>query len=273
MAVVKFGSDPKGPNLLFNEAMGSELYAAAGLAVPGWTQVEVTEAFLASQPACWPRYGGQALQPRPGPAFASRYVQADGQRVTQILSGSSMSRVERGEEFWLAWLMDVCAQHTDHRQALFVEGSSRRLRALFIDHGQMFGGPSGDKHPRFRASRFLDLRLYPEPDAALKAKLLARVAAIDCVKLRLRAEQLPAAWKTVSAMRRFNDCLDRLAKPSLLGNMLDTLFNDREKEQRQEDPKLGIPVQSELQPRSRAATDTGLQQAHFGPIALGSRCA
>jgi hypothetical protein len=269
MAVVKFGGNPREPNLLFNEAMGSELYAAARLAVPGWTEVEVTEAFLASYRACWPQDG--ALQP--GLAFASWYIQASGERVMQILPGSSLSRVEHGEDFWLAWLMDVCAQHADHRQALFVESCSRRLQVVFIDHGQMFGGPGGNREPRFQASRFLDPRLYPAPTAALKNQLLGRVAALDCDQLRRRAEQLPAEWKTVSAGLRFSECLDRLGKPSLLSNLLDTLFNDREKGQRLEVPGLGFPAQSEVQLQTGKPTAAGTRGMELGPVAFGSRCA
>lgn len=228
VVVVKFRSNPEDANLLFNEAMGSELYAAAGLAVPGWMSVTVSEAFLEKNPGSWPLDAGLALPPRPGTVFASRYIHANGGRVTQILPGSSLSRVEQREDFWLAWLLDVCAQHTDHRQALFIESASRRLRAVFIDHGQMFGGPAGAHQPRFRASRFLDQRLYPQPSDELKKQLLDRAERIDSELLCQSAEQLPEEWQSPLAAGRLAACLERLTKPSLLGHMLDTLFEDCE---------------------------------------------
>jgi len=266
--VVKFGANLHGPNLLFNEAMGSELYAAAGLAVPGWAPAVVGKKFLDDHPACWPLVRSRPLRPEPGVVFASNYIYAGAERVMQILPGSSLSRVERSEDFWLAWLIDVCAQHTDHRQALFVEQHDRRLRAVFIDHGQMFGGPAGDHEPRFRASRFLDSRLYPEPTPAVKEKLLRRVEAIDCEKLRSRAELLPERWKTPLAAGRFTACLGRLGRRSLLGNMLDTLFEDCGQEERQQDRAERFPAQPERhvgsEPGSQAAQPIRAETSEFG---------
>lgn len=271
--VVKFRLGGETSNLLFNEAMGSELYAEAGLPVPGWMPVQVTENFLEQYPGCWPVDGVGTRRPETGKAFGSQYVQAGGDRVTQILAGSSLSRVERGEEFWLAWLLDVCAQHADHRQALFVEGKSRRLSSIFIDHGQMFGGPAGACDPRFRASRFLDSRLYPAPSEDLKELLLQRMAAIRCDLLRQRAEALPAEWCTVSGMRRLNDCLGRIERPSLLANMLDTLFSDCAKQSRAAGTEGGFPVQRESLTGAQERDGMGGQSLSLDGAAFGSRCA
>jgi hypothetical protein len=269
--VVKFGSNLEGPNLLFNEAMGSELLTDAGLAVPVWAPVMVTEEFLSVNPACWPHNGSLALPPSPGFAFCTHYLHAGGGRVTQILSGSCLSRVVQTEDFWLVWLLDVCAQHTDHRQALFLEEANRQLRPVFIDHGQMFGGSMGDCDPRFRASRFLDARLYPQPDGELKRNLLARLDGLRCEHLLRKAHSLPEAWKTSAAVRRFNDCLNRLASRALLANTLDALFASCEKQVTRHAPESGFGVQRETAPRLQA--ELAPSPLDLEAAALSSRCA
>lgn len=255
--VVKFGTCLEGPHLLFNEAMGAELYAAAGLPGPGWTLALAGEAFLANYPECWPLVGSQPVCPPASVVFAANYVHAGAARVMQILPGSSLSRVEQREEFWLAWLIDVCAQHTDHRQALFVEQQNRCLRPVFIDHGQMFGGPAGDFEPRFRASRFLDARLYAQPALGLKERLLNRIEAIDGEKLRRRSELLPESWQTPLAAGRLNACLSRLAQRSLLANTLDTLLQDCEHEDQLNRQLDRIPVRLERDTTARDACGGG----------------
>jgi hypothetical protein len=44
--VVKFINNPQGLNVLFNEAVGTELYSIAGLSVPAWRPLLVTGDFV-----------------------------------------------------------------------------------------------------------------------------------------------------------------------------------------------------------------------------------
>jgi hypothetical protein len=51
--VAKFAKNLQGPNVLFNESAGTELYRAFGLSVPSWKQLVVTGKFVDRNPGCW----------------------------------------------------------------------------------------------------------------------------------------------------------------------------------------------------------------------------
>ena len=51
--VVKFSNNLQGPNLPFNEALGTELFRVAGFNVPKWRLVEVSDDFIDRNPSCW----------------------------------------------------------------------------------------------------------------------------------------------------------------------------------------------------------------------------
>ena len=158
--VVKFTNNLQGPNLPFNESAGSELYRACGLASPSWKILTVTNAFLDRNPGCWMQTQNGPLRPLAGPAFGSRFLGAPETPLLEVLPGSSFSRVRNHQSFWLAWLIDICANHVDNRQAVFQQDGEGWLNAFFVDHGHLFGGPNGEMRRRFEASRYLDSRIY-----------------------------------------------------------------------------------------------------------------
>jgi hypothetical protein len=160
--VVKFTNNLQGPNVPFNESIGTELYRACGLAVPSWKPVLVTNSFLDKNPDCWMQTPAGRLRPDSGLCFGSRFLGGDGIRLLEILPGTSFERVRDRKNFWLAWLIDICAEHVDNRQAVFVEDSDGSLDPSFFDMGHLFGGPKADQAKHFRASRYLDPRIYPE---------------------------------------------------------------------------------------------------------------
>jgi len=273
--VVKFSNNLQGVNLPFNEGIGSALYRAVGLPCPDWKPLLLTDSFIDQNPDCWMHTVEGRLRPAAGLCFASRFLGGMGTRVLELLPGSSFSRILNYENFWLAWLIDICAGHTDNRQAIFLEDATSRLTAFFVDHGHLFGGPNGDKRMHFSASRFLDTRIYQSVPSEY---LLDLPKAISCLNLRRLwhiVEGLPADWQTPSAIEGFEGCLNRLANPSLLQNILDSMVDCHQRQREWEKsasqfderppaPVLHPRVRTSLRGRSIASDRTGYLYRRLG---------
>lgn len=232
--VVKFFANPQGKNLLFNEAAGSELFKTMRLPVPEWKPLRLTKAFLeANREILRANSGPGSMQQCEGMCFGSRYMGGDEHSLLEILPGSSFKRVRNLESFLLAWMLDVAAGHTDNRQALFLREETGRLKAVFIDHGNMFGGASGSFTPPAKASAYLDKRIYPQISSEMKSKMLQQVNKIDMNRLWKRVSGLPEAWLTPSAMANFSVCLDQLADAGKMDSILEQLFYFVEQAHRQ----------------------------------------
>ncbi len=257
--VVKFANNLQGPNLLFNEGAGSELYRACGLPVPEWRPLVVSDSFLDKNPDCWIQTPKGRLRPSSGLCFGSRFLEGNGKRLFEILPGFMFKRVRNQTSFWLAWLIDVCAEHVDNRQAIFVEDAEGWLDAYFVDHGHLFGGPNADLKRHFGASRYLDQRIYGQISSDALLDLETVLYALDSDKLRQQIEAIPAEWSHASARVGFERCLERLKIPSLVQNVLETIVSDIERRAKTE---LGI-VGSERQPPS-SVLRLGVQGSGFG---------
>ncbi len=207
--VVKLTDKQLGENLLFNEVMGTELYRACGLAVPPWRRVLVTDDFIRQNPGYW-RQTPEGRESPSGVFFGSSYLGCNPSTVFEILPGGYFSRV-RAADFWLAWLVDICASHTDNRQALFVQRETHELDPIFIDFGHMFGGPNGDKEPHFIASRYRDVRIYPRLTARFLLTIRRTAASLNAEKLWRQVGKVPDEWKSQRGVQNFATCLNRLA--------------------------------------------------------------
>lgn len=232
--VLKFNNNPQGRNVLFNEAMGTELYRAAGLPVPVWKQLIVTETFLDHTRECWLESAEGCLKPEPGLCFGSPYLERDGVRPWEILPGSSFTRVVNKCDFHLAWLLDICARHSDNRQALF-ECRGNGIRGVFVDHGHMFSGPNGgSSKPHFCACAYLDSRIYEGNLRGYWRDIARVVLKIDVDRLWIRAGQLPKEWLTDSALRNFAACLCVLTNRSAVNTIAELIAGSKvDKDQRE----------------------------------------
>lgn len=230
--VVKFANNLQGANLLFNESIGTDIYRACGLSVPFWRPLFVTDSFLDKNPDCCIQTEEGRLRPKSGLCFGSRFLGGDGISLLEILPGSSFERVNNHLTFWLAWMIDICAMHSDNRQAIFLPDGKGALHAYFVDNGHFFGGPKGEDRPHFLASRCLDLRIYQELTLKYRMNLLRVAESLDLDRLRRRAQALPDEWKTSSAVDGFEQCLERLSNIKLLRNVVDTMVDARQKENR-----------------------------------------
>jgi hypothetical protein len=235
--VVKFINNLQGANLLFNEGIGSELYRACGLAVPSWKPLMVTEDFIDKTQDCWIQTPEGRLRPSSGLCFGSRFLGGDGIRLLEILPGTSLKRVRNHLDFWLAWLIDICAGHADNRQALFLEDGAGGMDAFFVDYGHFFGGPKGELHPHFMVSRYLDPRIYHGVCSQQLLDFQKVVQSLDVEQLWLWVQSLPEDWKTVSALNSFTQCLCRLSTSNLLQNIIDTMMDAQQKANESENGK------------------------------------
>lgn len=271
--VVKFSNNLQGPNLLFNESAGSELYRACGLSVPAWRPLQVSEDFLDGNPDCWMQTEEGRLRPASGLCFGSRFLGGNGRQILEILPGSSFNRVRNRTSFCLAWLIDICARHVDNRQAIFVEDAEGWLDAHFVDHGHLFGGPKGGHQMHFLASRYLDSRIYQSVSSQYLLSLRKLAVSLDASQLWRRVQDLPDDWKTSSAVEGFAQCLSRLSTPRLVQGVLDTIatsfprMNEREDSWHQDRRKPQVSV---LWPRIQAA---GFEPSFVANRAGRSNCA
>jgi hypothetical protein len=222
--IVKFSDNPQGPNLLFNENMGRELYRVAKIPVPCCRQLLITSSFIEQNPTCWMETQEGRRRPSAGLCFGSLFLGGKGVRLYELLPGSYYKRVTNLESFWHAWLLDACASHADNRQALFVPGIKSALSAVFIDHGCMFGGPDGKLYPSFNASRYLDPRVYPGVGAKHIKRLSRSIVSLDVDHVWLQVKELPDEWVTPSALRRLSESLSAISCSHTIESTLEGLL-------------------------------------------------
>lgn len=243
--VMKFANNPQGRNLLFNEAMGSELYDACNLPVSPWKPLLVTDQFLNQNQACWIQRPEGQLRPEPGLCFGSRYLGKEGRRLLEILPSFTFGRVSNLQDFWLAWVVDICAGHTDNRQAVFEQQDNGLLRAIFIDHGNMFGGPNGDRRLHFRGSGYLDMRIYNKTNVNSIMTSSRRAFNLNADRLWNQINALPEEWKTVSALETFATCLETLANSQRVQSVLESIVEFSQNRDYRE--SIDLPCKRRLQ--------------------------
>ena len=222
--VLKFGNNPQGPNVSFNEAAGSALYRGCRLSVPSWERLYVSKSFLDRNRGCWLVGPHGRKRPEPGLCFGTRFIMQRHAKVYEILPASYYARVQNRQSFWLAWILDVCCGHTSHREAIFVQKRGKILEAVFIDSGDILGGPRGSEDLVPWESPYCDVRIYPEiHDDELKAPLRV-LESLDGDGLRSQMRTLPLEWQTESAVARFERALNFIHAPLRLEALVERLF-------------------------------------------------
>lgn len=235
--VLKFRNNLQGPNVLFNEFMGTALLEACGLLTPGYATIQVSEAFLDANPECWIDGGQQGMiRPNSGLCFGSRYVgESDGGLLFQLLPEVRFNIIRNRKEFWLVWILDIVAANRDYRQAVFLSGLKGMLSAVFLDNGHYFGGPDGEPAGVFMKARHADIRIYPEMNAQELLKQRNTIRELNLDALWRKAHELPEEWKTHSALRRFARCLDALEQATLIDSVQQTIVGHVERRRRKAD--------------------------------------
>jgi hypothetical protein len=221
--VVKFPQNPQGSNLVFNEVAGSELYRACGLPAPQWKPLLITDEFIDSHPDCWFQGPDGLIRPKAGLCFGSRYLGESG-RVYEVLPATWFDRISNRTDFWLAWIIDVDARHTDNRQAIFVERSNGAVRAVFVDQGSMFGGATGRENSHDVAPRYLDPRIYGKVGLNFRVNLPKIAQRVNRGLLWRTIESLPPAWKSESGLKNLRECMKSLTSAGELEATFDRLI-------------------------------------------------
>jgi len=222
--IVKFLDNPQGPNLLFNEALGTELYRRVGLLTPEWRPVHVSEDFLDRYPECWMETQDGRLRPKAGWCFGSRYLSLRNSVVFEILPNGRFSDISNRRDFWTARVLDAFCGHADNRQALFLGPDSRSLRAYFIDHGHLFWGPFGTDYRSCMASQYLDPGIYADASAEDADRVQGAILSLDIKAFSNVPGSLPDGWRTeaaISALERFTSQVsDPIKVRKLVGSIL-----------------------------------------------------
>lgn len=240
--VVKFNNNLQGSHVPFNESIGTEIYRACSLPTPSWKALLVTKSFIDHNPDCWMNTVNGKIRPEPGLCFGSQYLGKCGARTLEILPGSSFGRVLNKVDFWLAWIIDICAEHTDRRQAIFVEDPLGWLGASFIDHGHLFAGPNGGQVAHLLAPCNLDLRIYQGLSSFQIFRRLNSLKSLDVDQLWETVVALPDEWKSVSTISGLGRCLGRLSQPTLLRSTLEKIIDYHVREDKRENRTLPQPV-------------------------------
>lgn len=223
--VLKFGNNPVGPNVSFNEAAGTSLFRGSGLSVPSWERLYISKSFLDRNRACWLVGPNGRVRPEPGLCFGTRFIVQHHAHVYEILPASYHARIQNRQSFWLSWILDVCCGHTSHREAIFVQRRGGLLEAVFLDSGEVFGGSHGEGDPSPWASTYCDVRIYPRiHEDELKA-FFQVLHSLNVESLRGRMRTLPLEWQTKSAVARFEKVLDLIQTPLRLEALLEQLFD------------------------------------------------
>jgi ribosomal protein L29 len=219
--VVKFGNNPQGPNVLFNEALGSEVYRGCGLPTADWCPVWVPGNFIQRNHGCRMSTSYGWRKPTAGWCFGSKVLTVEPGCLYDFLPASEYVRVANRGDFWTAWVLDVLCGHTDIRQALFLKLRSGRFQAFFIDHGHLFGGPDGLlrgfhflEPSQFIRPRYMNPEIYMQPAQRDVDNVVRTIQQLDVEKLAKVVRSLPKEWKKELAVYRFDLFREQVSNPT-----------------------------------------------------------
>jgi hypothetical protein len=219
--VVKFGNNPQDPNVLFNEALGSEVYRGCGLPTADWCPVWVPGSFIQRNYRCRMSMAYGWRKPTAGWCFGSKVLTVDPGCLYDFLPPRDYAHIANRWDFWTAWVLDVLCGHTDHRQALFMKLRSGLFQAFFIDHGHLFGGPDGllmDSHSlepsQYLRPRYLDPAIYAQQAQRDVDNIVKTIQHLDVAKLAHVVRGLPKEWKKELALYRLDLFREQVSNPT-----------------------------------------------------------
>lgn len=259
--VVKSVDSLQGPNVAFNECMGTELYRMCGLPCPAWAPIWLSNEFIDQNPTCWTVTPEGPRRPKAGWCFGSRFLGLQEAPLREVLSGSDFNRIRNRMDFWIARVLDSLCCHADNRQALFMADDTGWIDAYFIDHGHLFGGPHGASNPVMITSRYLDKRIYPTLSRTGWNEIEQTIAGIRRSDVLQAVKSLPDRWVTDSARAGLESSLARLSDRTLLRNLGQRLLDSGED---------AVPVHGRKPPQS-VPYERIRQHAMVSPIGTHGR--
>lgn len=204
----------------------------------------MSDEFIDCSRECWIREDkiGELRRPAAGLCFGSRFLgQSDRKKylrfLRETLPFSDFHKIRNRHSLWLAWLIDLCALHSDSRQLVFRVERKGMLTGFFVDHGFMFGGPHGPSHPHRTTAvraRYWDRRIYLIPDRTnlghyeidIPPKDFMRaLSKVDGDRLRrLVGKKIPKEWFNEETNMIFEQCLEKFSQPKFLENAYDNMI-------------------------------------------------
>ena len=260
--VVKFSDNPQGEQLLFNEAVGNEIFRQMGLNVPEWKPLEVSDSFLDRNPGCWTHTESGLKRPSTRLCYGSRFLGNRNDRLFEVLPATSFARVMNRDSFWLAWLVDVLANHTDNRQVVFRGSLDGAMQAYFVDFGDLFGSAKGGQQAHMQASRYLDRRIYADVSSHYLSTLSKVARCLDADSIWQSSKTLPDGWSTASALDGLRTFLDRIQSRSCVQEALEAMAHSlgQGKVFERSEKGRGVPL---------SVLCSGVPAAGLGPRSIG----
>ena len=150
--VVKFHNNPQHRRILVNEWIASTFLHYLGIAAPEVAMVQLTESFLADDPAIHIQLGREHRAVTPGWHFGSRFPGDPARTVVyDFLPDTLLGKVENLPDFRAVLAFDKWMGNADSRQAIFfrarvlepLASDPERLGfvAQMVDNGYVFEGP------------------------------------------------------------------------------------------------------------------------------------
>lgn len=154
--VVKFKENPQHRRILVNEWLASRFLEYMRISAPEVRDIELTEAFLKTEPSVHIQAANRALPVLPGRHFGSRYPGNPAiDAVYDFLPDSLLAQIVNQDQFLGVLVFDKWACNSDTRQAIFFRrrlrdipglgaeyGTRKGFAALMVDHGYIFDGPN-----------------------------------------------------------------------------------------------------------------------------------
>jgi hypothetical protein len=156
--VVKFQNNPQHRRILINELIASEILTHLGISSPAISLVNISPAFLASNPEVYIQTGTRRQEVAPGWHFGSRHPgDPDTLAVYDFIPDALLNQVANVEQFRAVLVFDRWVANADGRQAIFFKANltdwldrpgipprKPGFVALMVDHGFAFNGPHWD---------------------------------------------------------------------------------------------------------------------------------
>jgi len=192
--VINCPNNPRGPNVLANEFIGSVLLHALDLPTAQWRPVRYPSTLR-----CVFEFDGRSRlhDSKCDLHFASELLRPSFEgRLYSYLPSSFVQRIENRRDFLGALVFDIWAGSTDIRRATYVEDYTKRtFKAVFIDNGHLFGGENWEFTLRPGVAICLERNLYADLiDSVTIDAWITRIETIIPQMLPSLLNSVPTQW-------------------------------------------------------------------------------
>jgi hypothetical protein len=232
--IPKPANSPRGPNALFNEVAGIELYRSFRLKVPSWERLLLTEQFLTQNPNCQMDSSDGPIRPESGLCLGVRYLGDTENLSIEEPQPSNFELIRNRSSFWTAWLLDICCRRSGRREALFLEDGMGRFDAYFVDFESQFGRfeleielwkKNARRRTHFVASQYSDCRIYPSFSLTEARKLQWVLQTFDLENLHSRVRRIPREWWAPSAAVSYMGAISSLRNRNLIQSITEMFLD------------------------------------------------